>query len=58
MDELVSKSEGRIDWDALLDELRSVGFTNPLLNFEPSTYSQIDLDRAHPGGIAQLVSGG
>ncbi|MEY4349299.1 MAG: hypothetical protein RL719_596 [Actinomycetota bacterium] len=58
MDEFVSKNEGRIDWDELLDELRSVGFTNPLLNFEPSTYSQIDLERAHPGGIAQLVSGG
>ena len=58
MDEFVSKNEGRIDWDGLLDELRSVGFTNPLLNFEPSTYSQIDLERAHPGGIAQLVAGG
>ncbi len=58
MDEFVSKSEGRIDWDELLDELRSVGFSNPLLNFEPSTFAQIDLERAHPGGIAQLVSGG
>ena len=58
MDEFVGKNEGRIDWDELLDELRSVGFTNPLLNFEPSNYSQIDLERAHPGGIAQLVSGG
>ena len=58
MNEFVGKNEGRIDWDGLLDELRSVGFTNPLLNFEPSTFSQIDLERAHPGGIAQLVAGG
>ncbi len=58
MNEFVSKNEGRIDWDGLLDEVRSMGFPNPLLNFEPSNLAQIDLERAHPGGTAHLVSGG
>ena len=42
-------------WRAQLDEL---GGTNPLLHFEADSYGQIDLERAHPGGLAQFVSAG
>jgi hypothetical protein len=30
-------------WDAWQRELESIGVTNPLLNFERSSYGQIDL---------------
>ena len=48
----------RASWDAWLDEIAAIGISNPLQNFESDTYGQIDLERAHPGGLAQFVSGG
>jgi len=38
------------------NQLEEIGGTNPLLRFEPSSFGQVDLTRAHPGGMAQLVS--
>ena len=38
------------------NQLEEIGGTNPLLKFEPSSFGQVDLARAHPGGMAQLVS--
>ncbi len=35
-----------------------LGGSNPLERFEPSSFGQIDLLRAHPGGLAQLASSG
>lgn len=46
----------RIDWNVWLREIREIGFTNPLLNFEPNNVGQIDLERSHPGGLAQLAA--
>lgn len=40
------------------DEIRAIGGTNPLTNFEINTFGQIDLDRSHPGGFSQFVTGG
>ena len=34
----------------------SIGGINPLLQFEPSSFGQVDLVRSHPGGLAQLAS--
>lgn len=48
----------RIDWDAWIREIRDIGKTNPLTNFAFNEYGQIDLDRAHPNGIAQFTSNG
>ena len=45
-------------WSSWRDEIQSLGFTNPLTNFEANQYSQIDIERGHPGGLAQFVSGG
>lgn len=39
-------------------DLRSIGFSNPLTNFEPNHYSQIDIERSHPSGISQLSATG
>jgi hypothetical protein len=44
-------------WDAWQRELQSVGVTNPLINFERSSYGQIDLAQSHPGGFSQFVAG-
>lgn len=45
-----------MDYSTLKTELSQIGGTNPLLSFEVSSFGQIDLSRAHPGGMAQLVS--
>ena len=37
-------------------EIRAIGNSNPLLNFEPNAFGQLDLEKAHPGGLAQFVS--
>ena len=44
-------------WEAWQRELQSVGVTNPLINFERSSYGQIDLAQSHPGGFSQFVAG-
>lgn len=41
--------------DQLSKELFAIGGANPLSNFEVSSFGQIDLARAHPGGLAQLT---
>ena len=48
----------RINWDAWIREIRDIGKTNGLTNFARNEYGQIDLDRSHPGGIAQFTSTG
>ncbi len=45
-----------MDYSTLNAELAQIGGANPLLSFEISSFGQIDLSRAHPGGMAQLVS--
>lgn len=51
-------SSPAVAWSTWRDEIRSIGFTNSLVNFEPNPFAQIDLERGHPGGLAQFVSGG
>lgn len=48
--------ETKINWEPWLREIRAIGFTNPLLNFEANAVGQIDLERAHPSGTAQLAT--
>lgn len=38
------------------EEIRAIGGANPLLNFESNPFGQLDLEKSHPGGIAQFVS--
>lgn len=42
-------------WESWASEIESIGFTNPLRNFERNIYGQIDLSAAHPGGFSQFV---
>ena len=48
----------RINWDDWIREIRDIGKTNGLTNFAVNEFGQIDLDRAHPSGIAQFTSTG
>lgn len=48
----------RINWDAWIREIRDIGKTNGLFNFAVNEFGQIDLERSHPGGIAQFTSSG
>lgn len=48
----------RINWDAWIREIRDIGKTNGLTNFAFNEFGQIDLERSHPGGIAQFTSSG
>ena len=48
----------RINWDNWIREVRDIGKTNGLTNFAINEFGQIDLDRSHPGGIAQFTSTG
>jgi hypothetical protein len=47
----------RAQWDAWQEEIAAIGITNPLTYFEPNTFGQIDLERSHPGGFSQFVTG-
>lgn len=44
-------------WNDWREEIRAIGKTNPLLNFEVNTFGQIDLERCHPGGFSQFITG-
>ena len=45
------------NWDAWLEEIQGFGGSNPLRNFEPNAFGQIDLERSHPGGYSQMITG-
>ena len=47
----------RAQWDAWQEEIAAIGVTNPLTNFEFNSFGQIDLERSHPGGFSQFVTG-
>lgn len=44
-------------WTKWQEEIRAIGVTNPLVNFEANSFGQIDLERSHPGGFSQFVTG-
>lgn len=48
----------RAVWDSWRSEIQAIGVTNPLITYDFDAFCQIDLDRAHPGGMAQFVSTG
>lgn len=44
-------------FDSWLAEIKHIGHTDPLNHFKDNSYGQINLERAHPGGLAQFVTG-
>ena len=45
-------------WQSWREEILALGVANPLLNFEQNYQSHIDLGRAHPSGVSQLLGSG
>ena len=45
------------NWTKWQEEIRAIGVTNPLTNFEANSFGQVDLERSHPGGFSQFVTG-
>ncbi|MDR9363052.1 MAG: hypothetical protein RI590_02885 [Microbacteriaceae bacterium] len=43
-------------WQRWQEEFAELGGRNPLASFELSSFSHVDLTRAHPSGLAQLVA--
>jgi hypothetical protein len=44
-------------FDLWLSEIKNIGCSDPLSHFRDNSHGQINLDRAHPGGLAQFVTG-
>ena len=44
-------------FDLWLSEIKQIGCSDPLSHFRDNSYGQINLERAHPGGLAQFVTG-
>jgi hypothetical protein len=38
-------------------EINQIGGTDPLSHFKDNSYGQVNLEKAHPGGLAQFVTG-
>jgi hypothetical protein len=55
--EVSGESISRAQWDAWHEEIAAIGITNPLTNFDTNSFGQIDLERSHPGGFSQFVTG-
>lgn len=58
MDQQLEQTEagGPSSWESFKAELDAIGGLNPLRNLSLDPYAQIDLERAHPGGLAQFVT--
>lgn len=52
--DLSDSEQKQLEW---MRQLREVGGKNPLLHFEDSARTRIDLSRTHPGGLAQFITG-
>jgi hypothetical protein len=44
-------------WHRWREQLRSLGGTSPLLHFEDSPRTRIELSSTHPGGLPQFITG-
>jgi hypothetical protein len=44
-------------FDLWASEIKQIGCSDPLSHFRDNSFGQINLDRAHPGGLAQFVTG-
>jgi hypothetical protein len=51
------KSAAKNSFDLWASEIKQIGCSDPLSHFRDNSFGQINLDRAHPGGLAQFVTG-
>lgn len=55
--EIPEESKAVDSFDFWLSEIKQIGCSDPLSHFRENSYGQINLERAHPGGLAQFVTG-
>ena len=55
--ENAQQSNAETSFDFWLSEIRQIGCSDPLTHFRDNSFGQINLERAHPGGLAQFVTG-
>lgn len=55
--ETPTRSAGPSQFDNWLSEIKQIGGSDPLSHFKDNSYGQINLEKAHPGGLAQFVTG-
>ena len=55
--ENLEKSNAVDSFDLWLSEIKEIGGSDPLSHFRDNSFGQINLERAHPGGLAQFVTG-
>jgi hypothetical protein len=51
------QSAAKNSFDLWASEIKQIGCSDPLSQFRDNSFGQINLDRAHPGGLAQFVTG-
>ena len=51
------QSAAENSFDLWASEIKQIGCSDPLSEFRDNSFGQINLDRAHPGGLAQFVTG-
>ena len=51
------QSAAENSFDLWASEIKQIGCSDPLSKFRDNSFGQINLDRAHPGGLAQFVTG-
>lgn len=51
------QSAAENSFDLWASEIKQIGCSDPLSHFRDNSFGQINLDRAHPGGLAQFVTG-
>ena len=44
-------------FDAWFSQVQEIGCSDPLTLFKDNSFGQVNLERAHPGGLAQFVTG-
>ena len=51
------QSAAKNSFDLWASEIKQIGCSDPLSHFRDNSFGQVNLDRAHPGGLAQFVTG-
>ncbi|MFM7013953.1 MAG: hypothetical protein ACKOXT_03045 [Actinomycetota bacterium] len=55
--ELPDSALAEPSFESWREEISAIGGSSPLTHFRENSFGQINLDRAHPGGLAQFVTG-
>ena len=55
--ENLDSASAETSFDTWFSQVKEIGCSDPLSHFKDNSYGQVNLERAHPGGLAQFVTG-